>query len=280
MAYEAEISRTNPTCFLFLIDQSGSMGDLFGSAETSKKKADGVADAINRLLQNLTIRCAKEEGIRDYCNVGVIGYGAKVGPALGGALSGRDLVPISEIANNPVRVENRTRKDDDGAGGLVDRPIRFPIWFDPIANGGTPMSQALRQGRDILSQWLTQHPNCFPPAVIHITDGESTDGDPSQAMQDLTSLNSTDGNILLFNVHLSANPNAVSISFPDSLTNLPDQYARLLFDGSSFLTPAMRAVAKEHGFNLSDGAKGFVLNADLVLVIQALDIGTRPTNLR
>jgi len=99
-------------------------------------------------------------------------------------------------------------------------------------------------------------------------------------MQDITSLSSADGNVLLFNFHLSGNPNAIPISFPDSSANLPDQYARLLFDGASFLTPAMRTVAKEHGFNLSDGAKGFVLNADLVLVIQALDIGTRATNLR
>ena len=63
MAYSAEISRTNPSCFLFLIDQSGSMGDSFGAGESSMTKANGVADAINRLLQNLVIKCAKEEGV-------------------------------------------------------------------------------------------------------------------------------------------------------------------------------------------------------------------------
>ena len=52
MAYTAEISRGNPSCFFFIIDQSGSMQDAFGG-ESAKKKADGVADAINRLLQNL-----------------------------------------------------------------------------------------------------------------------------------------------------------------------------------------------------------------------------------
>ena len=30
MAYSAEISRVNPTCFLFLIDQSGSMAECWG----------------------------------------------------------------------------------------------------------------------------------------------------------------------------------------------------------------------------------------------------------
>ena len=66
MPYSAEISRANPSCFLFLIDQSGSMEDPFGGGEATRKKADLVADAINRLLQNLVIKCAKEEGIRDY----------------------------------------------------------------------------------------------------------------------------------------------------------------------------------------------------------------------
>jgi hypothetical protein len=279
MAYSAEISRNNPSCFLFLTDQSTSMADSF-TGEVAKKKADGVADAINKLLQNLVIRCAKEEGVRDYFHVGVVGYGANVGPAFGGVLVGKELAPISEIANSPARIEERSKKVDDGAGGLVDQKVKFPIWFEPTANGGTPMCQALNSAKAILQRWLGQHPNCFPPAVIHITDGESTDGDPSQAMNDLKALSSNDGNVLLFNLHISSNPNAQSTAFPDSSSSLPDQYSRLLFDGASVLTPSMRNVASEHGFSLSDGAKCFVLNADLVLVIQALDIGTRASNLR
>lgn len=279
MPYSAEISRSNPTCFLFLIDQSGSMGDVF-PGEGSKKKAEGVADAINKLLQNLVIRCAKEEGVRDYFHVGVIGYGSSIGPAFGGALAGKELAPISEIANSPVRIEERSKKVDDGAGGLVDQKVRFPIWFDATVGGGTPMCQALGQGKRILQQWVGQHSTGFPPVAIHITDGESTDGDPSQAMGELTSLSSGDGNVLLFNLHLSSNPSAVSTAFPDSASQLPDQFARTLFDGASFLTPFMRTVASEHGFKLGEGAKCFVLNAELVLVIQALDIGTRPSNLR
>jgi hypothetical protein len=255
------------------------MADSFPSE--SRRKADGVTDIINRLLQNLVIRCAKEEGVRDYFYIGVIGYGAHVSPAFSGPLAGRELVPISEVGNMPARVEERTKKIEDGAGGLVDQKIRFPIWFDPVTDGGTPMCHALSQAYNILQGWLVQHPACFPPVVIHITDGESTDGDPSEAMRRLTNLTSNDGNVLLFNLHLSSNPHAKATAFPDSSAQLPDQYARMLFDGASLLTPYMRSVANnEHSFNLSHGAKGFVLNADLVLVIQALDIGTRPSILR
>jgi len=108
MPYSAEISRKNPTCFLFLIDQSGSMNDPFGTGESKKRKADGVADAINNMLRELGIRCAKDEGIRDYFHVGVIGYGSHVGPAFGGSLRGKDLVFISQVA------ESRTKGDQKG----------------------------------------------------------------------------------------------------------------------------------------------------------------------
>jgi hypothetical protein len=277
MPYTAEISRSRPTCFLFVIDQSGSMDDVFPGE--NRKKAQGVSDAINRMLQNLVIRCAKEEGVRDYFHVGVIGYGAQVGPAFSGPLAGRNLVPISEVGVMPARVEERSRKVDDGIGGLVDQTVRFPVWFDPVANGGTPMCEALTQGHDVLHEWVQQHQDSFPPVVIHITDGESTDGDPSRAMQMITHMSTQDGNVLLFNIHVSSSA-STPLTFPDSVELLPDDYARMLFNAASTLTPSMRAAALDQGFNVSEKSRGFVLNADLVLIIQALDIGTRPSNLR
>lgn len=276
MAYSAEISRNNPSCFLFVIDQSGSMSDNY--VTVGKPKSQALADVINRMLQQLVIKCAKSEGVRDYYNVGVIGYGANgVGSAFSERLSGLDLVPISEIANNPARIEERNKKVPDGAGGLVDTSVKFPIWFDPIANGGTPMTEAFRKANSVISNWLLSNPNCFPPVVIHITDGESTDGDPTQEMDKLTNQTSTDGNVILFNLHTNArsvNP----ISFPGPEIQLPDQYSAKLFKGASILPHFMRIVAnQEFGLNLSDGAKAFVLNGDIDLIITAIEIGTRPS---
>ncbi len=279
MAYSAEISRGNPSCFVFVIDQSGSMGDPFGAGDGNQKKSDGVADAINRMLQNLVIKCAKEEGIRDYFHVGVIGYGAQVGPAFSGALAGRQLVPISEVGNSPARVEQRTKKVPDGAGGLVDQPVRFPIWFEPIANGGTPMGQALGQAKSMVENWLSQHPGCFPPIVINITDGEATDGDPTSVADEIRKLKSTDGEILLFNLHVSSQRGA-PIEYPSSDAGLPDKFAQQLFRMSSPLPEYMMNIARREGMNVNEGSRGFVFNADMVAVIKFLDIGTRPSALR
>jgi hypothetical protein len=279
MAYSAEISRSNPSCFLFLIDRSGSMNDPFGAGEVRRKKAEGVADAINRLLQNLVIKCAKAEGVRDYYHVGVFGYGMEVGPAFSGPLAGKDLVPISQVAEMPARIEERSKKVDDGAGGLIDQTVKFPVWFDPVAQGGTPMSRALTRTHTVIKGWLDQHPACFPPIIINITDGESTDGDPSIPAENLKQLASSDGGVLLFNLHLSSQ-SATPIEFPDVDEGLPDQYARLLYKMSSCLPEYMRTIAQQEGFRVTEKTRGFVFNADIVSVIRFLDIGTRPSNLR
>ena len=323
MPYSAEISRTNPSCFVFMIDQSHSMSDPWGVGEGTSKKSEGVADAINRLLQNLVIRCSKEEGIRDYYHVSVIGYGLHVGPALGRSLKGaapveppaesetpdseeeeappsededrapapeggeagksplegRDLIPVSEVGENPTRLETRTQREDDGAGGILERDIRFPIWFDPESLHGTPMCQALTQAQGVVHKFVTQYPGCFPPIVINITDGEATDGDPSKVAKVIRDMESEDGNVLLFNLHISSQMGA-PVLFPDQAEGLTDDYAKLLFEMSSPLPAYMRSFAMQEGYPVSPAARGFVFNGDIVSIISFLDIGTRPSNLR
>lgn len=280
MPYHAEISRTNPSCFLFLIDQSGSMQEPFGSSTSKKTKAESLADAINKLLQNLVLKCAKSEGIRDYYHVGVIGYGSRgVGSAFSGSLKGKELVPVSEIGNNPTRVEERIQKIDDGAGTLIEKKVKFPIWFDAVGEGGTPMCTAFLLATRVLMKWLSDHPNCFPPIVINISDGESSDSDPFQAAHDLMSLSSTDGEVLLYNVHISSS-NQRPIEYPDDESKLPDDHSKLLFSMSSHLPDYVRNELSKEGVPVTFNTKGFVFNADMISVIRFLDIGTRPSNLR
>jgi hypothetical protein len=270
MPYSAEISRTHPTCFLFLIDQSGSMAQPLGGG--NKTKAQGVADSVNRLLQSLVFRCTKGNQVLDRYLVGVIGYGSKVGTALGGALAGRDLVPVSQIAQHPLRVEQRTTHAH-GEGGGPAKKVRFPIWFEPAASGKTPMCQALGLAAQTMQDFLSRHADCFPPIVINISDGLPTDGDPRPIADRIRNLSSSDGNVLLFNLHLSYRKEQ-PVEFPDSEESLPNDHARLLFQMSSPLPPPMLKM-QVGDFVLPEGSRGFVFNADLVAVIQFLDIGTR-----
>src|SRR5437868_1862516 len=178
MPYTAPISRANPACVLLLIDQSESMAKPFAADLDGRTKADVVADAVNRLLQNLVLRSAKADGVRDYFHVGVIGYGARLRSGLGGKVPFDVLVPVSRLSDRPLRVETRTREVHDPAGGPAEQSYKFPVWFDPEATGSTPMNAAFAAAGLAVKGFIEAHPKAFPPIVLNLTDGKPTDGNP------------------------------------------------------------------------------------------------------
>ncbi len=277
MAYEAQISRGNPTAFLFVVDQSGSMSDKMSSG---KSKAEFVADALNRTLMNLVTRCTKAEGVRDYFEIGVLGYGGNgVGNGFSGALGASVLNPISAIEQNPVRVEDRKRKMDDGAGGILETSVKFPVWFEPKASGGTPMREALTRAAEELVVWCDAHPDCYPPTVLHVTDGESTDGDPEEIATHLGQIRTNDGEVLILNIHVSS-LGTDAIRFPSSASSLPDAYAKMLFRMSSQLPEHLIRFAQDKGHTVSIESRGFMFNAEAPEIVDFFDIGTRASQLR
>jgi hypothetical protein len=250
-----------------------------GIAGGEKRKCDFLADAINRILENLSVVCMKGEEIRDYFDIIAIGYGANVQSAFAGPLAGRDVVSISVLANNPARVETRAKKVDDGAGGLVEQQVKFPVWIDPAASGGTRMCAAFGTAMPLVDAWTKAHRTSFPPVLIHFTDGESTDGDPTEVAKQLMNIGTADGQSLLFNGHVSQR-GGQSVVFPASAEGLPDQFAALLFNISSVLPQKMSQEAQRLGFKTAESSRGFVYNAHAEHIVGLLEIGTRPANLR
>src|SRR5438105_15032048 len=105
MPYSAEISRDNRTAFLFVIDQSGSMDER---PEGGRMKSEFVADVLNKTLYTLVTNCSKADGVRNYFEVGLLGYaGSGLTNGLGGTPGSGVLQPIQKIADAPLRVEER-----------------------------------------------------------------------------------------------------------------------------------------------------------------------------
>ena len=275
MSYSAQITRKNPSAFLFLIDQSGSMAEAMAGAEPSEPKAAFVARAVNRWLRETVLRCSKEE-VRDYFHVAMIGYGANIASAWRGSLHGKTMAPISEIAVGPVRIDHVSQKIPDGAGGLVEQTVPFPVWIDPVSDNGTPMCAALREAKSILEEWISQHPRAYPPTVVHITDGAATDeGSPLELARSITSLHTDDGNVLMINCHVSSVAGARVVLFPQTVEELPpDPYAKLLFEMSSTMPPAMREAAKAAGWATTDATRVYAFSADASAFLYWLIIGT------
>ena len=281
MPYTADISRTNPACIMFLIDQSGSMtGDLAG--QPGQRKMDAAADAINRTIDTLSQRCSQGMEVRDYFHIGVIGYNTDRGsnPILTSALpnttSDQPFMIISQVAASAQMVERQVR-ESNGVGGLVEVTRQIPMWLQPTAELGTPMLTALQTATRTIEAWVSEHPDSFPPIVINVSDGASSDGDPEEQAQIMTNLQTNDGNVLLFNVHLSHIPSSTTILYPDSVDRLPrdDEYAQTMFRMSSLLPEASRNQAANLDLPATENSRGYVFNADAVALVQFLDIGTR-----
>ena len=141
------------------------------------------------------------------------------------------------------------------------------------------MCEALAQSKAAVEKWVSEHKDGFPPTVLHLTDGESTDGDPSEVGKELLSLGTSDGPVLLFNCHVSSQRSAKA-EYPSQELGLPDQFARTLFGISSTLPGSFQKAAQQMGVQVSEGARGFVFNGDPASVVQFFEIGTRPSNLR
>jgi hypothetical protein len=277
--YSQEISRQNKACFLFLLDQSFSMEEPLGNS--TNRKCDELVAAINGWLQNMAIRASGDEGIKDWMDVGVFGYRTDrtatpiIESALKGPLAGRTLVSITEIGANPARIDTRTQFiPDEETGEMVEVPCEVPVWVDPVAEGGTPMCHMLYRAHEILSEWIGRHPRSFPPIVVHITDGESQDGDPIPYADAVKKLATEDGGVLLLNCHLSMTA-ADPFMFPAVDQGLPDELARVLFHMSSTLPDPFVRHATSEGFHLQGGARGMAFNADMVCLIQFLNMGTQ-----
>ena len=281
MSYTTEISRKNPGCFLFLVDQSASMMGALGGRPGSYKHEQASA-ALNRTVSEIIQRCSQGEDIWNYFHIGIITYnttgtGAPVVTTpfkdVGAAapfLLAREVEKAAEIIDRPI-------KESDGKGGLIELTVGVPNWLAPEASGATPMCEALTLAKQALAQWVSEHPESFPPIVINISDGAATDGDPVPVARDIMKVATRDGDTLLFNVHLSE-VSAAPITYPENEQDLPqnDDYALDLFRMSSVLPESSRKQAVNLGIPVTDQSRGYVFNSDLAALVQFLEIGTRP----
>jgi hypothetical protein len=254
MSYTAAIDRPNPAAFVFLIDQSGSMEEKL---DTGQSKADFVADVLNKTIYQLIIRCTRADGVRNYFDIGVLAYGGNgVSSGFGGELHGSHIHPISSIEAKPLRIEERIKRTPDCAGGLVDQSVKFPVWFDPVSSGGTPMCDGFRKAAETLVTWCDNHQASYPPTIIHVTDGQSTDGDPEELAEKLQQITTADGQCLLFNLHIDTSGSG-SVIFPASETGLPDTFSKMMFRMSSVFPTHLVNAAREQGYNVSAESRFF-----------------------
>ena len=280
-AYTARVDREHPTAFIFLIDQSVSMRRLTTFNGEDMTLSEAVARIVNSQVNELVERCVKSNETRHYFDIAMIGYGEEAYSAWNGALEGRDFVTPEEIRDNPflkkmVKEEVRTRK------GVTVKEVEKKQWMTAHHDGSwTRMDKAFKRAEGLLDTWMRQHhdKDCYPPTIINITDGEYngvTHDAMLQLANQLKSMFTNDGNVLLFNIHIVPN-HAEAVVFPATVGELNgDGYGERLFNLSSLLplnyNDQMRTIFGDKQPDVRYRAMG--VNAGMERLVKMMKIGT------
>ena len=284
-AYTAQITRNTPTAFIFLIDQSVSMQNYTTLYAEEMPMAEAVARIVNHQLNELVLRCIKGSETRDYYDIAIIGYGENAYSGWKGELEGRDFVKPSELKEHPykkitTKKETRTRK------GVKVVEVEEVQWIEAEATEGwTRVHHAFEKAKGLLDEWMEKHhdKDCYPPTIINITDGEFNGATKEYVLQqanELKSMFTNDGNVILFNIHISANK-AVCVTCPASKDEVSfSSLATTMYEMSSLLPMRYSdRIADLRGDGTPNNRyRAMSINADMSTLIQLMDIGT-PTNI-
>lgn len=237
--YKARITRHNPAAIVVLVDQSGSMSEqttLYGAQTT---KAHAVASIVDMMIAELLMRCKCEGSYRDYFDIAILSYGGDGVHSLLTDEPSKPFVSPSSLSQSYIDAIPVSKERLLPSGKSVISTVERKVWIAPVANGDTPMYEGLNSAYNVLSSWIARHRDSFPPMLFNITDGEASDASDTELRdiaQRLKELSTTDGSLLLFNIHISATTTVSSVMFPADSSELSEsKYAKLLYDMSSTL---------------------------------------------
>ena len=259
MAYSRRMSTRYPGCVVVLIDQSASMDQAI-AGHTQSTRAQAVAAATDGLLDELVQRCLKnDDSIMPWCDVAVLGYGGQ---------GIRSIFPQGFVST--ADLDQYALPDTAETTGPTEIIGPLKRWITPVFDGMTPMAEALERAKRMVDTWIQAHPDSFPPVVLNVTDGRANTSDPQIPATQLRDLHTSDGHVLLFNLHLSDSIEQ-RVEYPATPPQVADDYAGMLYDMSSVIPPQLVETSQ---FPLKAGARGFVFNGGAASLLHFFMWGT------
>jgi uncharacterized protein YegL len=274
-------SSATPGYIIFLVDQSGSMGEnyIVNPNGNNQNKAEFTALVINRTINELILAMSAGDKVKDRVFISIIGYGGQGGNSVDDVRSDY----LSAFSDTPLRTEKVKKKISDGAGGLVEIEEDMQIFLEPTfpRNGLTPMGEAFEFAKKLIEGWIDKKPENPAPVIINVSDGMPYTGGNANddvekailAANSIMNINTNDGNPIIFNVHLGQPPFNES-KFESSESKISDEEGKFLFKISSKVPEAYREAARKHEFITSEDSRGFVSNAGPETLIKFINFGS------
>lgn len=254
-----------PGHLIFLIDQSTSMNI---KDDSGRSRAEKVVDAVQNAIIDCVNGCISGANVKNRFFLTIIGYGGEPEPTVTTIKEdwAKDLIPVLQT----VRANSTTL---------------IPV----LAEGWTPMAEAFSQAKECVESWLEtcqeqldneKYLGIPAPLIINITDGEPCDGSSDasdrakEAAEELLQLTGTDGNVLLFNLHIS--DEGVEYVFPCDKSSLNGcKEGELLFDISSDMPDDMVDNAHNCGIEgVFKGAKCMAVNVKGDTITKLINFGS------
>ena len=288
--YSARITRSNPSAFIFLIDQSGSMQEQVTFNGSVMTKAEAVALVTNMLISETINRSRREEGVRDYFHLALLGYSDNEVYTLVKLPAGASFLSVSQLAGLDVPQRRYTRERLLPSGESILTSTEQKFWVEPRAVSNTPMYAALNQAYDLARKWCsaTANRSGYPPIIFNITDGEASDAEEEKLLdvaQRIRSLSTEDGNVLLINIHIcpdgSGNTDGAQVIFPSSEEELGDaRHAGLLYRLSSPMPESYQEnIVRVKGPGAVAPFRGMSYNCSMADLLTMIDIGSISINM-
>lgn len=249
MSYDLHWNPKHPGHIVYMLDLSGSMAREINN----KRLVDTVMEVINELFRALKNEIMDDDDILDLFSTTVIGYNS-------------DVFTLIKCKNseefNKFLHEARRRGYifNTQAGGEAE-----PKWQ-------TYMADAFDAAAKDINLWLSkQRTNGVQtpaPVVINITDGDPYEGKEFTyakalaAANRLKAISTSDGNVVVYNIHFSPDTTAPKMILPDRApTNITSKF---LFEASSVIPPSLvktaQNVADWKGHHITSNSRAMISN--------------------
>lgn len=282
-SFARAITREHRTAYILLLDLSTSMSEVIEHNGRKQYKSEVMAEAANNLLHEFYLRANSSGELRDYYDIAVLCYSGHGVFSLFGTLE-KPFISIVEFEEmNGIYFRAITTLDRDESCEELSENFTLLNTY-----GSTPMNEAFCYLFNILEVWCSKEEvqESVAPMVIHITDGHATDSDLNsivEVAEDIKSLHTNDGAVLLLNIHLGRLERESSLLFPtdEEVEQCHNPFLRAMGRASSIMPEIFVPMIHEmRSRNIGYRYRGVGCNATVADMIAMMNIGTLSAEVR